>query len=78
MPMDPELKLRVEWDEVRSAYIDAKKTRAKDPEGYAKAKAAMSKMRRRWRDIRDAVAVQAAAGDATAALSSIETTSKVK
>lgn len=72
MPIaDPELKLRVEWDEVRSAYIAAKKNRAKDPDGYAKAKKTMGDMRRKWRLIGEA------SGRRVPLLSTIDTTSEV-
>lgn len=68
---DPDLKLRVEWDEVRSAFIDAKKRRDKDPEAYAKAKKTMGDMRRKWRAIGEAT------GARVPTLSTIETRSEV-
>lgn len=51
---DPDLKLRVEWDEARQAFVDAKKTRGKNPETYAKAKKRMRDLRVRWREVGEA------------------------
>lgn len=47
-----EVKLVVEWDRLRSAFIAAKRKRG-SPE-YLKAKKAMSEFRTKWRTIRDA------------------------
>jgi hypothetical protein len=55
--LDAELKRLVEWDEARAAFIAAKKNRTKDPAGYAKAKARMSKMRTEERKRREAAGV---------------------
>jgi len=54
--MDDELKLRNDWAKVEAAFLDAKKKRDKDPDGYKAAKAEMHNMRAHWRGIRDAVA----------------------
>lgn len=59
--MDRELKLRVEWDEVSQAFLDAKKHRSSDEKGYQKAKAKMSKLRTHWRGIREATGVDTGA-----------------
>lgn len=51
---DAELELHQEWSKVKKAFLAAKEKRDKDPKAYDKAEAALSEMRRYWRQVGEA------------------------
>ena len=64
---DEEVQLITAWNDARKAYVAAKKGKAKDPEAYIEAKAAMTALRFEWRTVRETFYEPPAQGDASAA-----------